>query len=226
MERPDAVAALPSHQALIASLGAELTPVRRLSPPWLRMLGWLALVAIAAAGLLLHFGTAPMLQRFADVPELGWATAGAVFTAIGAAWAACALAVPGRSAAWTWLPVPGALVWLVASGAGCLRAWLAPPVGVPSTAIPVTHCLVAIVLISVPLSALLVWMLRRACPLRPVRTAVLVGLASAAGSAALLEIFHPYDAAATDFLIHALAVGIVVAANAALGNRLLSPRRV
>jgi hypothetical protein len=83
-------------------------------------------------------------------------------------------------------------------------------------------CLVFIVSFSIPLSALMIWLLRRACPLRPVLTAILVGLASAAASASLLEICHAYDAAATDLLTHALAVGIVVAANAAMGGRLLS----
>jgi hypothetical protein len=49
-------------------------------------------------------------------------------------------------------------------------------------------------------------------------------LASAAASASLLEICHAYDAAATDLLTHALAVAIVIAANAAMGGRLLSRR--
>jgi len=38
------------HQALIDALGAELTPVRRLLPPWQRALGWLAVVAAIALG--------------------------------------------------------------------------------------------------------------------------------------------------------------------------------
>jgi hypothetical protein len=58
--------------------------------------------------------------------------------------------------------------------------------------------------------------------LRPVLTAVLIGLASAAASASLLEICHEYDAAATDLLTHAAAVALVVAVNAAMGGRLLS----
>ena len=70
--------------------------------------------------------------------------------------------------------------------------------------------------------ALLIVLLRRAFPLRPVLTAVMIGLASAAASASLLEICHAYDAAATDLLTHALAVAIVVAVNAAMGGRLLS----
>jgi len=83
-------------------------------------------------------------------------------------------------------------------------------------------CLVFIISFSIPLSALMVFLLRRAYPLRPVLTAVLVGLASAAASASLLEICHSYDAAATDLLTHAAAVALVVAVNAAMGGRLLS----
>ena len=212
-----------SNDSLIAALGAELVPVRRLPPPWLRTLGWLALVAIIAALLFAHYGAQPMLRRWAGAPDLAWAALGAVLTAVAAAWAAFALAVPGRSRAWAWLPLPPALLWIAASGLGCLRTWLAP-----GTSIATLHqsmdCLVFIVGFSIPLSALLVWLLRRACPLRPLLTALLVGLASAAASASLLEICHAYDAAATDLLTHALAVGIVMAANAAMGGRLLTRR--
>jgi hypothetical protein len=209
------------HDALIDALGAELVPVRRLLPPWLRTVGWLALVAVIAALLFAHYGGQPMLRRWAGAPDLAWAALGAVLTAMTAAWAAFALAVPGRARAWAWLPLPPALLWIAASGLGCLRTWLAP-----GTSIATLHqsadCLVFIIGFSIPLSVLLVWLLRRACPLRPLLTALLVGLASAAASACLLEICHAYDAAATDLLTHALAVGIVVAVNTAMGGRLLS----
>ncbi|KRE86705.1 hypothetical protein ASG75_00515 [Rhodanobacter sp. Soil772] len=211
----------PSHEALIDRLGTGLVPVRRLLPPWLRTAGWLLLVVALAIGLLMHYGADPMLRRWAATPDLAWAGIGAAITAICAAWAAFALGVPGRRAAWAWLPLPGALLWIGASGLGCLRTWIAPGTelaGVHQSA----DCLLFIIGFSVPLSALLIMLLRRACPLRPVLAAVLIGLASAAASASLLEICHSFDAAATDLLTHALAVAAVVAANAAMGGRLLS----
>ncbi|UGB37001.1 NrsF family protein [Frateuria soli] len=211
-----------AHDRLIASLGAELAPVRRLRPPWLRTLGWLAVVAAIALALFAHYGTAPMLARWAGAPELGWAGIGAALTTVAAAWAAFALGVPGRRAAWAWLPLPPALLWIGASGLGCLRDWIAPATNVAS-APEAGGCLFFIIGFSVPLSALLLVLLRRACPLRPVLTAVMVGLASAAASASLLEIFHAFDAAATDLAMHALAVAVVIGANAALGGRLLAP---
>lgn len=220
------MATISRQRELIDALGAGLTPVRRLPPPWLRALGWLLVVVVIGAGLLAHFGAAPMLDRFRAVPERAWGFAGAILTMAGAAWAALALAVPGRSRAWAWLALPGVLVWLGASGIGCLRDEFTPVASLASSAVPPAHCLVFIILASIPLSALLVWLLRRACPLRPILTALLVGLASAAAAACLLAIFHPYDAAATDLLVHGLAVLIVVVANTALGNRLLSPARM
>ncbi|MGH8233317.1 MAG: NrsF family protein [Rhodanobacteraceae bacterium] len=215
-----------STDSLIASLGTELQPVRRLLPPWLRTLGWLAVVAAIAVLLFVIYGATPMLQRWSGAPDLGWAALGAVLTMIGAAWAAFTLAVPGRSQAWAWLPLPGALLWIGASGLGCFRVdfqhLIEQGTQIATLQDSSTHCLVFIIGLSIPLSGLLIWLLRRACPLRPVLTAVLLGLASAAASAALLQIFHPYDASVSDLLTHALAVGVVIALNAAMGGRLFS----
>jgi hypothetical protein len=210
----------PRHEALIDVLGAELTPVRRLPPPWLRTLGWLSMVAIIAVVMFMHFGASTMMHRWNAAPDLGWAAFGGVITAITAALAAFALAVPGRSIRWAWVPVPSALLWIGASGMGCLRAHVP---GMPVLDIHgANDCLIFIISFSIPLSGLLIWLLRRACPLHPVLTAVVVGLASASASASLLEICHNFDAATTDLLMHAVAVAIVVVLNAIMGGKLLS----
>jgi len=208
------------HEALIDALGAELTPVRRLLPPWRRALGWLAVVAVIAVALFVRYGAGTMLHRWEAAPDLGVAACGAVLTAITGALASFMLAVPGRSVKWAWLPVPSAVLWIGASGLGCLRAHIP---GMPVLNMHAANdCLVFIITFSIPLSGLLIWLLRRACPLRPVLTAVTVGLASAAASASLLEICHNFDAAATDLFMHAVAVAIVIGANALMGGRLLS----
>ena len=208
------------HQALIDALGAELTPVRRLLPPWRRALAWLAIVVVLAVALFMRFGAGTMLHRWSAAPDLGVAACGAVITAITAALASFVLAVPGRSIRWAWLPVPSALVWIGASGLGCLRAHIP---GMPVLNLHgANDCLIFIVSFSLPLSGVMIWLLRRACPLRPVLTAVLVGLASAAASASLLEICHNFDAAASDLVMHAVAVALVVGLNALMGGRLLS----
>ena len=97
---------------------------------------------------------------------------------------------------------------------GCLRDWLAP--GTRLADMPeAEHCLYSILVFSVPLSLVLLLMLRRASPLRPGPVALLGGLAVAAAAATLLELVHPYDAAATDLTLHAAAILLVVLANAA-----------
>jgi hypothetical protein len=221
MESHKTVSDVSRHDALIDALGAELTPVRRLLPPWRRTLGWLAIVAVIASLLFRRYGASVMMHRWAMAPDLGVAGIGAVITAVTAAWTAFALGVPGRRATWAWLPVPGALLWIGASGLGCMRQWIVPGMHVANMH-EANDCLVFIIGFSLPLSGLLIWLLRRACPLRPVLTAVMIGLASAAASASLLEICHSFDAAATDLLMHALAVAIVVGVNALMSGRLLS----
>jgi hypothetical protein len=226
MEKSDAMSDVNapqagSHEALIGSLTADLAPVRRLRAPGLRALGWLAVVAAAAAGLAAISDVGAMLHRLGEATDMWLAVAGSAFTAILGAFAVFQLSLPDRAPAWALLPIPAALLWIGASGIGCLRSWLLPGTHVASL-VEARTCLVFIVGLSVPLSAVLILMLRRACPLQPNLTAVMAGLTVASASATLLNFFHPYDAAATDLAVHALAVGIVVAANRVLGSRLLN----
>jgi hypothetical protein len=220
MEKNDVMSELKSHEQLIGSLTADLAPVRRLRAPGLRAAGWLAVVAAVAAGLAMISDVGAMAHRLAETPDMWLAVAGSTFTAILGAIAVFQLSLPDRSASWALLPLPAALLWIGASGVGCLRSWVLPDTHVASL-VEARTCLIFIVGLSIPLSALLILMLRRACPLQPGLTAAVAGLAVASASATLLNFFHPYDAAATDLAVHVLAVGIVVAANRALGGRLL-----
>ncbi|GJD72139.1 NrsF family protein [Methylobacterium goesingense] len=210
---------VPSTHDLVEDLAQSLTPVRRLPSPGRRTLIWSG--AVLTVGLLL----VPMsdlsgLRARLAVPDLHWAALGAFLTAIAAALAAFQSSVPGRSAAWSWLPLPPLVLWLGASGLGCLRGWLAPAANLAEPE-EMRGCFVFLMGVSLPLSVLLVLMLRRACPLRPNLTAALGGLAAAAAAAALLVPFHPHDATATDLLVHLVAVLIVVGLNGLLGGRLL-----
>jgi hypothetical protein len=161
-------------------------------------------------------------DRITGRPDVSLAVLGSIATAVLAAIAAFQLSLPDAPRAWAWLPLPGALLWVAASGLGCLRNW-----GVPADVAPfdaARDCAVFIVALSVPLSALMFGMLRRACPLRPELTAAIGGLAVAAAAATLLNFFHPFDATATDLAVHAIAVALVVAADRALAGRMLAVR--
>lgn len=209
-----------AHDRLIGTLTADLQPVRRLMPPLLRALIWLGLVALMAAGLASFANLPAMWHRLDAVPDMWLAVLGSIATAATAVLAAFELSLPDRSRAWALLPVPALALWVGASGLGCLRGYVLPGTQVADLG-ETRDCLIFIIGLSVPLSAALIVMLRRACSLTPTLTATMAGLASAAAAATLLNFFHPYDAAATDLLVHLTAVGIVVVAVRAFGPRAL-----
>ncbi len=211
------------HDSLVEDLAAGLVPVRRLAPPGRRALAWCG-AALALGLLILPFADTAGLELRLGVADLRYAGLGALLTAVAAAYAAFQTSVPGRSAAWALLPLPPLLLWIGASGLGCLRAWIAPGADIPDAG-EMRGCFVFLMGASLPLSCLLVWMLRRACPLRPGLTAALGGLAASAAAAALLVPFHPHDATATDLAIHLAAVALIVGLNGLAGGRLLEPRR-
>lgn len=208
------------HDRLIGALAANLQPVRPLLSPLVRAIIWLALVAAIAAALAMFADLPGMWHRLMATPDMWLAVLGSIATAITAALAAFELSLPDRSRAWALLPLPAFMLWLGASGLGCLRAYVLPGTHV-ATMGETRDCLVFIIGVSVPLSAVLILMLRRAYSLTPALTATMAGLASAAAAATLLNFFHPYDAAATDLVVHLAAVGIVIAALRAVGSRAL-----
>ncbi len=215
----------PSHDALIRDLTDDLVPVKPLSAPAWRVLFWLAaVVALGIAGA--WFADLPALERrLSAAPDMWLAVAGSTLTALLAAFAAFQLSMPDRSPWWALLPVPAALVWIVASGVGCLRTTLIAdthPIGMSEE----RDCLLVIVCLSLPLSVLMIVMLRKAYALNPGLTALIAGLASAAAAATLLNFFHPYDATASDLMVHAAAVAVVIAANRLFGMRSLVPEKI
>lgn len=207
------------HESLVDDLVGGLAPVRRLSPPAWRAAAWLAAV-LALAAILMPMADMDGLRIRLATPDLRVAALGAGLTAVAAALAAFMTSVPGRSLRWALLPLAPAAFWIGASGLGCLRGWLAPGT-TPADGHAMGGCLAFLVGVSLPLSVLLVAMLRRACPLHPNLTAALGGLAAAAAAATLLVPFHPHDATATDLLIHAVTVLGVIGLNGIFGGRLL-----
>jgi len=206
------------HDRLIGELAGALQPVRHLPSPVLRAAIWLAAIAALAVGLACFADLDSVRQRISAAPDLWLAVIGSTLTAIFASIAAFELSLPDAPRGWAALPLPAAVLWIGASGFGCLRVWIAPQTHVADVT-EARDCLIFIAALSVPLSLLLLTMLRRAFPLYPGLTATVAGLAVAAAAATLLNFFHPYDAAATDLLVHAAAVALVVGANRALGSR-------
>jgi hypothetical protein len=212
----------PDTDTLIDTLTRELQPVGRLRAPAMRALLWLALVGGVGVVMAIFADTAALAHRMAIAPDMWVSVMGAALTAITACIAAFQLSLPDRETRWAWLPLPPALLWIGASGAGCLRTLAQGENGTIGHSL---ECLVFVVLVSAPLSAVLIVMLRRGYALRPGLVAVMGGLAAAAAAAVLLNFFHPFDAVATDLLVHAVTIGLVVAGNWAFGGQILDTRQ-
>jgi hypothetical protein len=208
------------NDRLVQALGADLRPVRRLAPPTLRVLMWLAILGGVALALAMTSDVGSMIRRLIAAPDLWLAATSSMLTAVFAAMAALELSLPDRKAAWALLPLPALLLWIGASGMGCLRTWSIAEAD-PMPLDPPAHCLIYILGMSLPLSLILILMLRRGFSLRPNLTAIIGGLACASAAATLLNLIHPYDAAATDLAVHAFAIIIVIIANTIFGRRAL-----
>jgi hypothetical protein len=209
-----------SNDRLIQVLGADLTPVRRLTSPGLRALSWLAIVGVIALALATVSDVGGVSGRLMAAPDMWLAASGSLVTAVLAAFAAFQLSLPDRQPAWVLLPLPAAVLWMGVSGIGCLRSWIVPETH-PASLEESETCLTFILSLSVPLSILLIVMLRQGYSLRPNLTLVVGGLACAASAATLLNFIHPYDATATDLAVHAFAVAMVVLANTLFAGRFL-----
>src|SRR5262249_42025834 len=210
-----------SNEHLISELARDLAPAPRLRPPTVRALIWLTVVAATAIVLAAIADLSALGHRLCGAPYMSLSAIGSTLTAILAAVAVFQLGLPDARPAWALLPLPAALLWVVASGVGCLRTWLVPGTHAADLS-EARDCVIFIVGLAVPLSVVLFIMLRRAYTLQPALTALIAGLASAAAAASLLNFFHPFDAAATDLAVHAFAVAIVVGANWRFSGRLLT----
>ena len=205
---------------IIEQLAAQLQPVRVLHSPAQRALLWLALVGAVSAVLIIAYAHSSALQRM-DSPRVALECLGTLLTAVTAIVAAFELSVPDRSPRWVWLPLPPLLLWLAASGAGCLRNGLSlhGPGGLAGES---PHCFAFITAVSVPLAVVLFWMLRRARPMDPLPVAATGTLGVAATAAFILEFFHPFDVTVIDLALHLAAVGLIVVLGTALRRPLLA----
>jgi hypothetical protein len=209
-----------SSDRLVQVLTADLTPVRRLTSPGLRLVIWLAIIGVIALGFAIVSNAEATVYHLIATPDIGLAVMGSSLTAVLAAAAAFQLCLPDRRPAWAFLPFPAFLVWIGGSGLGCLRTWSLPG----DHAIPpgqTGQCLIVILGVSLPLSLIFIVLLRRGFSLRPKITAITAGFACAAAAATVLNFIHPYDTAVTDLAVHAFAVAIVVLVNVIFGGRIL-----
>jgi hypothetical protein len=180
---------------LIATLAGNLTPVRRLRPPVVRASGWLMLAALVLALLAVSQGIRPDLAQRLHEPAFALSIVASLLTGVLAAIAAFQLSLPDRSLRWLLLPTPALVVWLSNIGYQCLAQWVS--IGPQGMSLGETaRCFATLVLSGLPLSLVLLVMLRYAAPLRPSAVALTAGMAVAGITATALSLFHALDATA------------------------------
>jgi hypothetical protein len=201
-----------STDNLIERLSLTLVPVKPLRPPVVRGLIWLAMVAVLAAWPVYSFAQLNVFMLRSADTRVATEIAATLLTGIVATIAAFHLSVPDRSPRWVYAPLPPLLLWLAASGLGCLQNGLGEADW---------KCSVFVAMASAPLLLLLFVFLRRARPIAPLPVALTGGLAVAAIAAFLLQFFHPFDVTVIDLAIHAMAVLAVLGAATLIGRRAL-----
>ncbi len=116
-----------------------------------------------------------------------------LLTGICAAIAAFVVSLPDRSRLWALLPLPPLFVWLANIGYQCFGGWVSLPPGAV-TVEAASSCFATLVLTSLPLSLVMLIMLRYAVFLRPLSVILLGSLAVSAIASTALSMFHPLDA--------------------------------
>ena len=204
---------------LIASLAADVKPVRRLRQPVTRATLWLLLAAAVLTLLAISQGVRPDLAERLQEPSFAISMAASLLTGGLAAIAAFLVSLPDRSRLWLLLPAPALIAWLSNIGYQCLAEWISiGPDGVSFG--EAARCFATLVLTSLPLSLALLVMLRYAAPLRPTAVAVMGSLAVAGVGATALSLFHAVDATVMILMFNVGAAALFAGLGGVLGRKM------
>jgi hypothetical protein len=203
---------------LITELTAAARPVKRLAPPMVRALSWLAVVAVVSGALILKLSNLPVFAQRASDPRMALELFATLATGIAGVIAAFHLSVPDRPRAWALLPLPFAVMWMALSGLGCYRNWAEQTANGWNLG-ESSHCFVFLLAVGVPLAGGLLLSVRRARPLQPRLVATVGAVGAAALSAFILQFFHPLDITLMDLGAHLAALALLIGLVAASGPR-------
>jgi hypothetical protein len=204
---------------LIADLAGRVTPVRPLSPPVVRALGWLLLATLCAGVGVTAFGVRPDLMVRLTHSGYVWLATLALLTSVFAAVVSLTQAIPGAERAPVLRSVTLGLLGLWA--ATTVRAVLVAGRGLPVSTDP--HwpvCFLRVLLVAFLPALVLFWMVRRGTPLKPGWTAALAAAAAASVGVLAVHLACPVDDAGHGFLGHFVPLLLAGAAGIAVRRRL------
>ena len=206
---------------LIETLAANATPIRRLRPPLARAGLWLLFAAFILGLLAIGHGVRADLAERLQHPVFVVGMAASLLTGVLAAIASFMVSLPDRSRRWLLLPAPALLVWVSTIGYGCLTDWVS--IGPGGIRLGETvRCFATLVLTSLPLSFVMLVMLRYAASLRPTVVATAGGLAVAGIAATALSLFHNLDATVMVLMWNLGTAALIVGLASVLGRRMFS----
>jgi len=205
---------------LIHSLASNATPVKRLRPPLVRAIGWLLIASAIMALMTVSHGVRPQFAERMQDTVFAVNMLSSLMTGVLATIATFCVSLPDRSRRWLLLPAPPLVVWLSTIGYQCFAGWVPVPPGA-ITVEAASGCLATLVLTSLPLSLLMLAMLRYTAVLRPTSVILMGSLAVSAVTATALSMFHPLDATAM-ILGWNLGTAVLFLAGAAVFSRKVS----
>lgn len=205
---------------LIRSLATNAPRVKRLRPPLVRAIGWLLLAAAIMGLMTVSHGVRPQFAERMQDAVFAINMISSMMTGVLATIATFLISLPDRSRRWLLLPAPPLVAWLSTIGYQCFAGWVPVPAGA-ITAEAASGCLATLVLTSLPLSLLMLGMLRYAAVLRPTSVILMGSLAVSAITATALSMFHPLDATAM-ILGWNLGTAVLFLAGAAVFSRKVS----
>jgi len=210
---------MTSTPDLIDSLVADAQPVRRLRPPAMRALCWLLFAALVLVLVAVGHGVRPDLMLKLRQPVFFAGVLAALTTGVLAAMASFMVSIPGRSRRWLLLPAPALAAWISTMAYGCLTDWVS--IGPDGLSLGETaRCFATLAVTSVPLSLLMLIMLRHVARLAPAPVAMTGSLAVAAMTAVALSLFHPLDATVLILLWNFGVAALFLAFSGLYGKRL------
>ena len=206
---------------LIATLAANLAPVRRLRPPLVRAVGFVLLAVAIVALLAVAHGLRSDIARRLHEPLFVTGVAAGLVTGVLAAIAVFYVSQPDRSRGWLLLPLPPLLLWISTVSYGCLTNWIAiGPTGMQFG--ETVRCFATLLLTSLPLGLAMFVMVRRAAPLRATAVSIAGGLAVGGFVATALSLLHDLDASAMVLIWNLATTGLLAALGGIVGRRLLN----
>ncbi|MEH2513698.1 hypothetical protein V1291_005052 [Nitrobacteraceae bacterium AZCC 1564] len=206
---------------LIAALATDLPPVKRLRAPLVRAAYWLAIALFVLALLAVSQGFRQDLASRLNDPAFVLSMASSLLTGVLATVAAFQVSLPDRSRLWLLLPLPALVLWLSNIGYQCLTQWISiGPEGV--TLGEAARCFATVLLTGLPLSLVMLVMLRYTALLHPTAATLMGGLAVAAMTATALALLHVMDASMMILVWNLGTAALFVGLGAVFGRGMLS----